>query len=277
MKRFILALISLLLLFSLSAVAEEETEEVPVEPTAPQYALATPTDLCAHEHTHNEYYFDAPVYRPLNADSHTVTGRATILEVCDDCGATLSSTVASNAEQVCPHVFHKGQCVLCGREGGPKQAGKPDATELILTLSADEEDPTQYFCTLTGRDLEDAADTLVLRPEGCETAIALQTEPLRQEIDRTGGTLTAEIEHPGTGDVSASVRLYTAEGEESTPEIREISLRIYSDNDGDALTVSFTDAEGETSSEEASWIAPKDNGVEPYWSVTWLGDGVYSY
>ena len=37
------------------------------------------------------------------------------------------------------------------------------------------------------------------------------------------------------------------------------------------------DAEGETSSEEASWIAPKDNGAEPYWSVTWLGDGVYSY
>ena len=277
MKRFLLALISLLLLFSLSAVAEEETEEVPVEPTAPQYAPATPTDLCAHEHTHTEYSFDSPVYRPLNAESHTVTGRAVILEVCDDCGLTLSSAVESNAEQVCPHVFRKGQCVLCGREGGKRQITEKAPTEEILTLTTDEENPTQYFCTLTGRDLEDAADTLVLRPEGGETAIALQTEPLRQEIDRTGGTLTAEIEDPGTGDVSASVRLYSAEGEESAPETREISLRVYAENGGDVLMVSYTDPEGETSSEEASWVTPEDKDAEPYWSVTWLGDGLYSY
>ena len=102
--------------------------------------------------------------------------------------------------------------------------------------------------------------------------------PLRLSVpELAGGTLTAEIEHPGTGDVTASVRLYSAEGEESAPETREISLRIYSGNDGDALTVSYTDPEGETSSEEASWVAPKDNDAEPYWSVTWLGDGLYSY
>lgn len=265
MKRILLILLALLLLLS-SACAEGAEED-----------LATPTDLCAHEHTHTEYYFDSPVYRSLNADRHTVTGRATILEVCDDCGLILSSTLSTSAEQVYPHVFRRGKCVLCGREEAPKKAAPKKPTEEIRTLTADEETPNQYFCTLTGRDLEDAADTLVLRPEGCEAAIALQTEPLRQEIDRTGGTLTAEIENPNPGDVSASVRLYSAEGEESAPEPAEISLRIYAENPTPTLVVAYTDPEGETSEEEASWIIPEEEEADPYWEVTWQGDGLYSY
>ena len=271
MKRFLIVLVSVLLLLS-SAFAEEGTENPGME-----VPLSTPTDLCTHEHTQTEYYFDSPVYRPLNADGHTVTGRATVLEVCEDCGAVLSSVVSVNAEQVYPHVARKGKCVLCGRELGPKAAPKKEPTEEIRTLPTDEENPTQYFCTLTGRDLEDAADTLVLRPEGCEAAIAFQTEPLRQEIDCTGGTLIAEIENPNPGDVSASVRLYSAEGEESSPEIEKIALRIYAENPGSALIVAFTGPEGETNKEEASWIIPQDPEAEPYWSVTWQGDGLYSY
>ena len=275
MKRFLTVLVLLFLVFSSVAIAEEETEEVPdtgmVEP------LATSTDLCAHEHVHTEYYFDSPVYRPLNAESHTVVGRATILEVCDDCGTVLSSTLSADAEQIYPHVFRQGQCVLCGREGGPNPVSKQEPMEEIRTLMTDEENPTQYFCILTGLDLEEAADTLVLRPEGCEAAIVLQTEPLRQEIDRTGGTITAEIENPNPGDVSAYIRLYSTEGEESFPEINEISLRIYAENPGSTLVVAYTDPEGETSHEEASWVVPKDGKTEPYWSVTWQGDGLYSY
>lgn len=275
MKRILIALLAVLLLLGCAAFAEEAGEEQP-EPT-PLPAVATPTDLCAHEHTKIVRYFDAPVYRPLDAENHTVSGRATVQTVCIDCGAILSSSVDNNAEETKPHVFRKGKCSLCGREGGPQQKAVAPATEFVVILEEDEDTPNQYFCTLTGSDLESAADTLVLRPEGCDTALALQTNPLREEIDRTGGTLTAEIEQPAPGDVSASIRLYNGEGEEAVPETREISLRIYSENAGSPLTVSYTDPEGETSREEASWVTPANRDAESYWNVTWLGDGMYSY
>jgi len=276
MKRILVALLSALFLFSCAFSLAEEPEETTEEPVVPLLPLATETDLCAHEHTHMDYYFDAPVYRPLNSEMHIVTGRATVQEVCDDCGDVLSSFIERNAETTFPHVFRRNQCVLCGYEGKQNSAvASANHTERIVLLPADEEKPNQFFCTLTGQDLEVPADTIVLRPEGCETAIALQTERLRQEIDRTGGTLTAEIEFPGAGDITASVRLYTAEGEESAPEAEELSLRIYSAYDGEALVVSYTAPEGGGGEEEAKWITP--DGSEAYWSVDWMGDGNYSY
>ena len=269
MKRILVALLSALFLFSCTvSLAEEPADTLP--------PLATSTDLCAHEHTHTDYYFDAPVYRPLNSANHTVSGRATVQEVCEDCGAVLSTYIERNAETTFPHVFRWGQCVLCGYEGKKKNtAAAAVPTEAVLLLPKDEEQPNQFFCTLTGKDLDESPDTLVLRPEGCEAAIALQTERLRQEIDRTGGTLTAEIESPGAGDVTASVRLYTAEGEESAPEAEDLSLRIYSAYNGEILVVSFTDPEGNGGEEEAKWVTPEDS--EAYWQADWMGDGTYTY
>lgn len=276
MKRILFALLAALFLFSCAVSLAEETEEIPEEPVVTIPVLATSTDLCAHEHIHTDYYFDAPVYRPLSAELHIVAGRATVQEICDDCGAVLSTYLERDAETTYPHVFRRDQCVLCGYEGGQQAALAGDASsELILLLHADEDIPNQFFCTLTGQDLDASADTLVLRPEGCETAIALQTERLRQEIDRTGGTLTAEIEAPGSGDLTASVRLYTAYGEESAPDAQELSLRIYSAFDGETLLVSYTDPEGGKSEEKASRVTPAES--EAYWSVSWLGDGNYTY
>ena len=277
MKRILFALLTALFLCSCAVSFAEEPAEVPEEPlSVPLPVLATATDFCVHEHTHKDYYFDAPVYHPLDAEVHTVTGRATVQVFCDDCGTVLSSVVERDAQTTFPHVFRRGQCLLCGYESGQKKPSAREAsTELILLLPADEETPNQFFCTLTGQDLESQADTLVLRPEGCETAIALQTRRLREEIDSTGGTITAEIESPGEGDVTASVRLYTAEGEESSPYAEELSLRIYNDYEGETLTVSYTGPEGETAEEEASRITPE--AAEAYWSVSWLGDGNYTY
>lgn len=276
MKRILFALLAALFLFSCAVSFAEEVEEISEEPVVPAFGMATPTDLCAHEHTHTDYYFDAPDYRPLNAELHTITGRATVQEICNDCGAVLSTYVERNAETTYYHVFRRNQCVLCGYEGSQDPASAAaGSTEIIVLLPADEDIPNQFFCTLTGQDLEASADTLVLWPEGCETAIALQTERLREEIDRTGGTLTAEIEAPESGDLTASVRLYTAEGEESAPDAQELSLRIYSAFDGETLLVSYTDPEGGKSEEKASWVTPAES--EAYWSVSWLGDGNYTY
>ena len=277
MKRILFALLAALFLFSCSLSLAEGTEEDHEEPAVPLPVLATATDLCAHEHTHTDYYFDAPVYRPLNAEEHTVTGRATVQVICDDCGAVILTEVERDAQTAFPHVFRRDRCVLCGYEdGGRRKAPDPEAPlEVILELPADEEMPNQFFCTLTGQDLDSPADTLVLRPEGCDTAIALQANRLREKIDRTGGTLTAEIESPGEGDLTASVRLYTAEGEESIPDAEELSLRIYSAVEEKSLTVSYTGPEGEKGIEKASRVTPEAS--EAYWSVTWLGDGNYTY
>ena len=49
---------------------------------------ATPTDLsCLHEHTRTTiYFFDSPVYTPIGAETHRVTGPAAVDTVCEDCG-----------------------------------------------------------------------------------------------------------------------------------------------------------------------------------------------
>lgn len=266
MKRIFSALLAALILFSCSlSIAEEEKETL---------VLATATDLCPHEHTHTDYYFDAPIYRPLNGTVHTVSGRATVQEICDDCGAVLSSEVERDAKTTYPHAFRRNQCVLCGYERTETPEDELPA-ERILLLPADEETPNQFFCTLTGQDLDFPADTLVLRPEGCDAAIALRTGRLLEEMERTGGTFTAEIESPGERNLTASVRLYTAEGEESVPDAAELSVRIYSATEEGTLLVTYTNPEGVTSRKEASRVTPE--AAEAYWYVSWLGDGNYTY
>ena len=143
------------------------------------------------------------------------------------------------------------------------------AAESVFSLSAVEEDPDQFVCTLTGIDLENAAETLVLRPDGRDTAIVVKTDGLRREIDGTG-TFIAQIVKTGDPFMSTYIRMYDAFGAETTPDGQDISLRIYAGNNGVPLTVTFTDATGFTTMEEACW------DPEGYWVATWHGDGLYS-
>ena len=225
------------------------------------------------------YYFDFPDYRPLDAENHVVFGRAAAEVRCTICGAVLSEYMEDNAEEICAHVFQKGRCVLCGREqeitpAQPEETAVPAVRESVMTIPPTESNSFQYFCALTESDLEEAGDTLVLRPDGCDTALVLQADKLRAEIEKSGGGFIAEIERPGQRNVSATLRLYTADGVESVPEWQEISLRIYQKNSGNPLVVSYTSPKGTTSSEEAGWIG---HGTEGYWNVTWLGNGIYEY
>lgn len=140
--------------------------------------------------------------------------------------------------------------------------------ESVLSLPAGE-DPDQYTCTLTGMDLEEAGDTLVLLPDGRNTAVVVKTEDLRREIDGTG-TFIAQIGKPGERFISTSIRVYDAFGAETAPDGQDISLRIYAENNGFPITVAFTDAYGNTRLTEARWAE------EGYWVVNWCGDGLYS-
>ena len=265
MKRIISLLSALALVLTGAAFPAFAEEYVLLDP-------ATPTDLCAHEHIREVYYFDdLPFYVPVDDRYHTVSGRATVDTVCMDCNAVLSTRIEPNAQERHPHLFRNGRCVLCGMEGEAPLEDPVEETRPMLPL---EEDPEQFVLTLTGYDLEEQADILVLRPEGREAAIALRTEDLRKEMEGTGGTLTAEIGMLDARSFRASVRLYDEKGAESVPDPEQFSLRVYAEEEGETpLAVTYTDIEGESEEEEAEWV----DDPEGYWVFPWLGDGVYSF
>ena len=294
MKRMMLLLMAgLLAVYGAAAMAEEADADWTGEPIAD---ATSAQEACAHEHTEPVYYFDAPEYLPLDGESHMVTGAAIVEVYCQDCGALVDVRQESNAQETRSHVFRNGVCALCGydaamfTEKAKAQVTAPadDAEdtadvwayeeteewtpapvpESVLSLPAGE-DPDQYTCTLTGMDLEEAGETLVLLPDGRNTAVVVKTDDLRQEIDGTG-TFIAQIGKPGDRFISTSIRVDVAYGAETAPDMQDISLRIYAENNGLPLTVAFTDAYGNTRLTEARWAE------EGYWVVNWCGDGLYS-
>ncbi len=290
MKRMMLLLIAgLLALYAAAAAAEEADADWTEEPFA---EAASAEEACAHTHTRRVCYFDAPEYFPLDDESHMVAGAAIVEIYCEDCGALVDIVQESNAQEIRSHVFRNGVCALCGfeaslLEGEKAEAGTAPETaayeqvyedaeawtpapvpESVLSLPAGE-NPDQYTCTLTGMDLEEAGDTLVLLPDGRNTAVVVKTEDLRREIDGTG-TFIAQIGKPGERFISTSIRVYDAFGAETSPDGQDISLRIYAENNGFPITVAFTDAYGNTRLTEARWAE------EGYWVVNWCGDGLYS-
>ncbi len=303
MKRMIFILIALLLALAVGAALAEEPAEASPEESAevwpeesaegtadelPVTPAEEPADEvisgdadCPHLHTKTVNYFDAPDYRPIDDANHLVVGSAMVEVDCQDCGAILSVSSENNVEEVNPHLFRNGSCVFCGRNAAatPKPvvtaaaAAEPTPTtsrEMEVYLSAGEENPNQFFASFTDWDLEAAGDMLVLRPEGMNAAIVMQTNRLREETEHTGGMLAAEISKPGERDVSTSIRLYDASGVELASDGQGIALRIYAENRSTPLMVSYTNTAGVTSTEEARW-------ADGYWVITWLGDGLYQY
>ena len=301
MKRMMLVFIAGLLALTAAAAMAEAADAEWTEDT--YAATASAEETCAHEHTVTAYYFDAPEYFPLDGNDHLVVGAAIAEVTCQDCGAVISVTQESNAQETRSHVFRNGVCALCGFEAAmfeePEKTASGSveestaeyveesaeewvqedfvpgwtpapARESVLSLPAGKDDPDQYTCMLTGFDLETAGDTLVLLPDGRNAAIVVKTDELRREIDGTG-TFVAQIGKPGDWFISTSIRLYDAYGAETAANEEDISLRIYAENTGMPLTVAFTDAFGNTSLAESRWA---DEG---YWVVNWCGDGMYSY
>ncbi len=237
-----------------------------------------PADLCPHANVHEETFFDTPVYRPLDAETHSISGRAVVVVVCDDCGAELSARIEENAEEILPHVFRKGICALCGREeaasGAYDGAPVPAVQESTWPMHSVDGADNLFACSLTDREVADCGDILVLQPSAGEVVLALQARELLQEMEESGADLIAEIRQDSSRSISVSVRLSTPEGVEYAPDRQRITLRIYGNGDRESLDVTYTDPSGSRDLEEAGWVTRGDDG---YWSVTWLGDGNYQY
>lgn len=105
---------------------------------------ATPTDLdpeeseCAHEHTEKTNYFSRPKYTVVNSKTHKVSGSATVVTTCKDCGETISIEDKDYVEEFRFHTFRNGACFLCGAlepEPGTEDSAAESAGE---TSSASE-------------------------------------------------------------------------------------------------------------------------------------------
>ena len=124
MKRFLIILLALALAVLSCAAAFAET---PGEPEDPE--LATPTDLepaepaCAHGHTETTLYFPNPKYTSISSSQHRVSGKATAVTECRDCGETLSIEERDWAEEIRFHTYRNGACFLCGAPQ-PDSAGE---------------------------------------------------------------------------------------------------------------------------------------------------------
>ena len=267
MKRFISVVTAVLLAVSAGAALAEESWD-----SEEPYSVEAPAGACAHEHTETSYYFDYPVYSPVDSESHAVSGPATVTVVCLDCGAVLSVTAEDNALEIHPHVFRGGRCALCGWEDASRKEPAAAAEE-VISPSDSAPDPEQNFVTLTGRDLEQAGDVLVLRTGDRNAALVVRTQPIREEVERSGGFMTAEIVRQDDRHISTSVRLYDASGAESVPGGQLVSLRVYTGNPGTPVAVSYTGPDGNTFAGEAGWV--EGDGGENYWNIPWLGNGLY--
>lgn len=266
-KCFAFALL-LLLLFSLfSGTAGAEGPD-----------LATPTDLdCTHEQTKTTiYFFDSPVYTSINADTHRVSGPATVEVACEICGAVLSSETVDNAEEIRPHRMKKGVCVLCGFKGksGNKQGMLTvGQDERIIIAAQDADMPDLLTLTLTTVDLYELSGegitTVLVKGNADDAAVALNVTEVLRQTEPMDADLYIEMAEREDGSLFAGMFLVEESGTRTQPESEGITLRFYRQSKAD-VRISLAPAGSDSLVEaEGEW------NEKGYWSVPYLQEGTY--
>ena len=263
-KRFAFALVLLLLAALCGAALAEQTP-------------ATPTDLsCAHEHTKiTIYFYDSPAYTSVSEESHRVSGPAVVETECLDCGAVLSAEEAADAEEIRPHTFKKGTCVLCGfhmKNTVPEPEPADDPGERTIYASRDEDGDGLLSLTLSPEELtrmeSEQVETVVVREEGGDTAVALPVAEVLTQAEQNSATFYLQMAE--REDKSLFVGLYlVSEAGRAEPEDEGITLRFYQQTKED-VRVSLAPADADELVEtEGEW---NDKG---YWSVPYVAEGTY--
>ena len=267
MKKSLAFVLLMLLLSALlcAAVAEEP-------------APATPTDLaCLHENTKQTiFFFDSPAYSSVSTTSHKVYGPATIQTVCLDCGEVISTETVDYTEELRPHSMKRGQCALCGYcdSTWTRQEQPKDATG-ERTLYAQEDNNTRGMLTLTlsREDLialnNSNVSVALVRGNSGNVAIALNVSNLLNQSREADADLYLQLAERTDGSVFAGVFLVSETGEEITPEVNGINLRIYQQTYSDIRFSIAPSASGSLVEAEGVW---DEHG---YWSVQYQEEGTY--
>lgn len=238
---------------------------------------ATPTDLdCAHEHTQiTIYFYDAPSYTAVNAESHKVSGPAIIVTQCLDCGEDLFIDEVDNAEEIRPHTLKKGVCVLCGfriKSKTPEKETGDAPGERTIYARKDENGDGLLSLTLSAEDLTqmevEQVQTVVVREEGGDAAVALPVAVVLSQAEMNSADLYLQMAE--REDKSLFVGLYlVSETERREPTDDGITLRFYQQTKTNvrvSMAPADTDQLVETTGE---W---NDKG---YWSVPYVAEGTY--
>ena len=232
--------------------------------------LGTPTDLCTHENTETVYYFDSPVYRALDAWTHQVSGRATVVTVCADCGAALAAVVEENAQQVKNHAFARGRCALCGME-----APAPREKEISLASIVDGESSAERFgAAFTLQQLSEGDELWVLRAGDYIPALVLQPRRLAAGL-APEQVLQAEMRFPDERTVEIILTVLGTDGVEIPADPDLAALRFYRKKEGASVPVLFIGEETEVQEAAAVWVNASGGG---YYQLAPLpGNGVYEF
>ena len=239
---------------------------------------ATPTDLsCLHEHTRTTiYFFDSPVYTPIDAETHKVFGPATVETVCEDCGELLSAETVDNAEEIRPHSMKKGVCALCGyREPVDADESQPeeDAGEEPIIAQEDGSAAGLMSMILSEAELAELADkgisTVVVRGRDGSTAVVLNVQEALSRTKEAGADLALEIAEQEDGSVFVGLYLVFASGERIPADCGGVTIRLYREEKaGERVSVAAPDSE----------MLKETRGVwddRGFWSVPYLEEGTY--
>ena len=248
----------------------------PVLPARGEGAAAgsTPTDLCTHDRTTVEYYFDSPVYRSLDERTHSVSGRATVVTTCAYCGTVLSAVVDENARQVKRHAFVRGRCALCGQEGAP-----PRETEVLLEKAEEPELPEtreeQFSAAFTADDLAGGEELWVLRAGDYAPAVVLQPRRLGAALV-PGQVLQAEMNFTNEWTVAISLEIRGEDGETAPADPGLAALRVYGEKEDSVLSFTYQGEEAEKAEERmAFWMDYSGGGY--YQLSPFPGNGAYEF
>ena len=238
---------------------------------------ATPTDLtCLHEHTKTTiYFFDSPAYIPMSAEHHRVSGPAATETVCLDCGEVLSSETVADAEEIRPHYFKKGVCVLCGyRDITAKAEEQPikDPDEWMITAREDGDADGLLSVTLTVADLYELEKSNVpvalVKGKTGEAMVVLDVTEVLRQTEATGAALQVRIAEREDDSFFAGVFLVSDSGA-AEPAGPGITLRFYRKTKAD-VRISLVPFGKETLIElESVW------DEKGYWSVPYTEEGTY--
>ena len=287
-RKGIAALAALLLLAVLFGIAGAEnlpgTENLPGAEDLPAVEdfsgmdPATPTDLsCPHEHTVTKiYFYDAPVYTALDAESHRVSGAAEIRTLCEDCGEILSIEVQTDAEEVRPHTMKKGMCVLCGYREPVRETKAPEKPkdlpgEQTLMAGRETDKGDLWALTLTSEELsalaETGVSTALVKGKPGAAGIAVSVKDMLRQTKEAEAKLYIEMAERPDESFFAGVSLIGRDGERTEPQ--GIAIRFFLDTPAD-VRISLAPSNRDTLVEtKGTW---DEHG---YWSVPYVEEGTY--
>ncbi len=246
MKRSGMFLLVLLLLLTAVAAAEG---------TAGNAGLSTPTDLdCAHEHTKEYVLYENPEYIRMDNQSHKVIGYdAVVRTVCLDCGEILSEETRDQVEEFRNHVFRNGKCAMCGCQ------------QPVIFMTYTQED--------IEKQMEKQEETLLLRPEGSNMAVAIPTAALLDILEKNPGkSFRAELQPHSDGSFYAVLVLIDGSAEPKPFQPEGAEVRYYTRND--TPTIAYTPKEGKARESETEFVDSKTPS-QRYWAIPFIGNGTY--